>query len=62
MTRSISGHLTERMHQLYSTVRPAEQTEGIAKVINLMTAKRDKSGAPGGAPREASGAPNEKTG
>lgn len=62
VTRSISGHLTERMHHLYSTVGPAEQTEALAKVIDIMTAKQGESGAPGGAPREAGGAPNEKAG
>jgi hypothetical protein len=59
VTRSISGHLTERMHQLYSTVRPAEQTEALAKVVDIMTAKqRGESGAP----VAAGGAPNEETG
>lgn len=37
VTRSISGHLTERMQHHYSTVRPEEQREGIARVIDLMS-------------------------
>ncbi len=35
VTRSISGHLTEQMHEHYSTVAPDEQRQSIAKVINL---------------------------
>jgi integrase len=86
VTRSISGHATERMQHHYSTVRGEEQRQGIAKVTDLMTARAARaklgnaghhpgsrtapetdldpvpSGAPGGAPRRASGAPNEKAG
>jgi len=36
VTRSISGHLTERMQEHYSTVSGAEQRASIAKVIDLM--------------------------
>lgn len=39
VTRSISGHLTERMQERYSTVAPIEQRESIAKVIDFMSAK-----------------------
>jgi integrase len=35
VTRSISGHLTERMQHHYSTVGNEEQREGIARVIQL---------------------------
>lgn len=35
MKTSISGHRTEEMEALYSTVVPEEQREGIAKVIRL---------------------------
>jgi integrase len=35
VTRSISGHLTERMQHHYSTVRPDEQRESIARVVEL---------------------------
>jgi hypothetical protein len=34
VTRSISGHLTERMQHQYSTVRPDEQRQSIARVIS----------------------------
>jgi hypothetical protein len=35
VTRSISGHLTERMQHHYSTVNAAEQRDALAKVIRL---------------------------
>jgi NAD(P)-dependent dehydrogenase (short-subunit alcohol dehydrogenase family) len=35
VTRSISGHLTERMQHHYSTVNAAEQREALAKVIRF---------------------------
>jgi hypothetical protein len=41
VTRSISGHLTERMQDHYSTVSGGEQRTRIAKVIGLMTAPRE---------------------
>jgi integrase len=44
VTRSISGHLTERMQQHYSTVRGPEQREGIAKVVDLMTRRKNAAG------------------
>jgi hypothetical protein len=67
VTRSISGHLTERMQHHYSTVNSDEQRQGIAKVIELTKAreKREASasdaddgsgGAPGGAPGALGGA------
>lgn len=76
VTRSISGHLTERMQEHYSTVNADEQRTSIAKVIDLMKAKAQReaattppdasegspSGAPGGAPGSESGAPKEKAG
>jgi integrase len=40
VTRSISGHLTERMQEHYSTVSGAEQRAGIAKVIDLMAPRK----------------------
>jgi integrase len=73
VTRSISGHATERMQHHYSTVRSDEQRASIARVIDLMTA-RDRSaddpekqpdppsgGAPGGAPPVPGGAPAQET-
>jgi integrase len=65
VTRSISGHLTERMQHHYSTVNADEQRSSIARVIDLMAARDERTvegGAPTGAPPPPSGAPNEKTG
>ena len=39
VTRSISGHATETMQRHYSTVAPAEQREGVAKVIDIATGR-----------------------
>jgi len=46
--------MTERMHHHYSTVRPDEQREGIARVINVMSVRTERlsttsGGAHGGA-------------
>ena len=41
VTRSISGHLTERMQHHYSTVASEEQRENITKVIDLFAPKSD---------------------
>lgn len=37
VTKSISGHRTDRMKDHYSTVSPAEQSDGIGRVIKLVT-------------------------
>lgn len=64
VTRSISGHLTERMQDHYSTVDGAEQRSSIARVIELFAAQaaEQAGGAPGGAPAEGGGAPRTKAG
>jgi hypothetical protein len=70
VTRSISGHLTSRMQEHYSTANRAEQRESIARVIQLTSRRPSMNaaatgasgGAPGGAPNPQSGAPNEKAG
>ena len=62
VTRSISGHLTERMQDHYSTVASDEQREGIARVINLFGDAPNASGAPSGAPPAGGGAPRKKAG
>jgi integrase len=38
VTRSISGHATERMQEHYSTVNGAEQQAALARVVKLFTA------------------------
>jgi hypothetical protein len=40
VSMAISGHLTEQMHQHYSTVTEAEQRESLAKVISLAGFKK----------------------
>jgi hypothetical protein len=53
---SISGHGTDEMEELYSSVAPEEQRAGIAKVISLF-------GGPPSGPQSLPGGPqNEKTG
>jgi integrase len=49
VTKSISGHLTDQMHQHYSTVTPDEQRRSIGNVVQLFGTK--KSGAGSGAGR-----------
>lgn len=59
VTRSISGHATEKMQDLYSSVGSEEQRQSIAKVIALTKVReqrdREREAAAGGAP---SGAPS----
>lgn len=57
VTRSISGHLTERMQHHYSTVRGDEQRASIAKVIDLMTAREARALAENGTPTGTPAAP-----
>lgn len=44
VTRSISGHLTEKMQEHYSSVQRDEQRDGIAKVIHLFAARPESAG------------------
>jgi len=68
VTMSISGHLTDRMPEHYSTVWAAgEQREGIGRMLRLVKGGADTgastpSGAPTGAPDLPSGAPKEGSG
>jgi len=52
VTKSISGHLTERMREHYSTVTPDEQRESIGNVVQLF----------GRAPAEGRGPSGEESG
>ncbi len=47
VTRSISGHLTERMQVHYSTVNADEQRTGIARVISLVDALGERAAVSG---------------
>jgi hypothetical protein len=52
VTKSISGHLTDRMKDHYSTVHPVEQRESIGRLLRLVrTTGEDKSTSPRCAPR-----------
>ena len=44
VTKSISGHVTDRMRERYSTVAPIEQRASIAKVIDFAQARRPAEG------------------
>jgi integrase len=55
VTKSISGHITDRMREHYSTVQPVEQRESIGRVLRLVkgqgvSSRNEESGAPSGAP------------
>jgi hypothetical protein len=58
VTRSISGDLTDRMRQHYSTVTPGEQRESIGRVLRLVKPAPDA--ARDGAPGLAGGAPTKE--
>ncbi len=58
VTRSISGHKTERMREHYSTVSADEQRESIGRVLQLV--KPEGSGALGGAPGQDVVPPGKK--
>jgi hypothetical protein len=62
VTKSISGHLTDKMKDHYSTVSAGEQRESIGRVLGLVDGRSaplgaPASGAPGGAPTSGSGVP-----
>jgi hypothetical protein len=44
VTRSISGHLTEKMQHHYSTVNADEQRAALAKVISLASRRGGEVG------------------
>jgi hypothetical protein len=62
VTRSISGHKTERMREHYSTVSADEQRESIGRVLQLVKPEGSGSlgGAPGGAPGQEVVPPGKK--
>jgi hypothetical protein len=54
VTRSISGHLTERMQQHYSSVNAGEQRDALAKVLRLFDrATKGRWVSSGEAPRRS---------
>jgi hypothetical protein len=59
VTKSISGHQTERMREHYSTVSPTEQRDSIGRVLKLVRPVGTMlGGAPSGAPTSETGAPS----
>jgi len=44
VTRSISGHLTERMQHHYSTLNADKQRSSIGRVIDLMAVRSERAG------------------
>ena len=57
LTRSISGHQTDRMHEHYSTVTAEEQRQGIGNVFRLIHTRPTvaPSGGKGGGKAPQSG-------
>lgn len=55
VTRSISGHQTEKMQQHYSTVNGGKQRDALAKVISLFAASGGQSPTSGGQKSEKAG-------
>jgi hypothetical protein len=60
VTKSISGHQTERMREHYSTLTPEEQRRSIGNVVQLFAARPPKSGEERGEDDRASGEETRK--
>lgn len=60
---SVSGHGTDEMEELYSSVAPEVQRDGIAKVISLFgnSAARNSAGGPPLRAPTVLGGPERKT-
>jgi integrase len=52
VTKSISGHLTERMREHYSTVTPAEQRSSIGNVVHLFGSRPTSGEGSGEGPHQ----------
>jgi hypothetical protein len=67
VTKSISGHKTERMREHYSSVQPSEQRESIGRLLRLVKpagtiAKPPDKGCSEGSSESPKGAPaSERT-
>jgi hypothetical protein len=60
VTKSISGHQTERMREHYSTVTPEEQRRSIGNVVQLFGARPRKNGEESGEDDRPSGEETKK--
>jgi hypothetical protein len=58
VTKSISGHLTDRMKDHYSTVSPGEQRESIGRVLRLVRSDAPVASTESGAASGAEGGPS----
>jgi integrase len=58
VTKSISGHLTDRMKDHYSTVSPGEQRESIGRVLRLVRSDAPLTSTESGAASGAEGGPS----
>jgi hypothetical protein len=58
VTKSISGHLTDRMKDHYSTVSPGEQRESIGRVLRLVRSDAPLTSTQSGAASGAEGGPS----
>jgi integrase len=57
VTKSISGHQTDRMREHYSTVTPDEQRRSISNVVNLFGPCKSGEGSGEGTPASGEGEP-----
>ena len=57
VTKSISGHQTDRMREHYSTVTPDEQRRSISNVVNLFGPRKSGEGSGEGARESGEGDP-----
>ena len=62
VVRSISGHLTERMQQRYSTAQGHEQEQAIARIVDLTRVKRHVAASSMDSKVDSTDGQHEKTG
>jgi hypothetical protein len=60
VTKSISGHQTDRMREHYSTVTPDEQRRSISNVVNLFGPRKSGEGSGEGTPASGEGEPKAR--
>jgi hypothetical protein len=55
VTKSISGHVTDKMKEHYSTVIGAEQKENLTNLVSLVGFRQALAGGPSGQPNGSGG-------